>query len=512
MLPTNSQVTRKRNRIRLHVESLEDRCVPANHAPIGTAVTLTIPQGQPYTLATADFGFTDPNDMPANNFSAVRITTLPTAGFLNNNGMPVGMGTSVSVADIAANHLVYSPDLMGNGSAYLTFQVQDNGGTADGGVDTDPSAKTMTLQPSSGGGSSVNHAPTIGSVMLDTSVPKTNDRVTAQVLNAQDPDGDPITFQFVWSVNGQVVRTTTTTNTTDSLDLSQPGNGNKGDMISVSVTPIDAAASGAAVAASVTVANSPPVFDPITFTSPAIADDDVPDGTSFFTNGMVLGQLHATDADNDPLTYTTPGSPSLNDPANFLTVTSDGKVVVANAAGLNGYFNPNATNGTQYVLPVGVTDGTLEDASNFTLNIFTDWIPQNAIYIETNTGAIYQPDTSAQMLDNLRAIRAAGQTVELLIIKGHAGGGGIQVGSDQNTLSTFTNVNGQMGVGFFGTDITALLQSVTDNTSTIRFRGCYTADFAARVQQALGNGTRCTGAIRYAIGIPGTAWIIGVTR
>ena len=111
VLAPKQGTTRSRNCTRVHLEVLEDRCVPANHAPVGTAATLTIPQNMPYTLATTDFGFTDPNDLPANNLSAVKITTLPTVGYLANNGMPVGAGQSVSVADIAANHLVYSPDL-----------------------------------------------------------------------------------------------------------------------------------------------------------------------------------------------------------------------------------------------------------------------------------------------------------------------------------------------------------------------------------------------------------------
>ena len=33
----------------------------------------------PYTFAAADFGFTDPNDAPANSLAAVKITTLPAA-------------------------------------------------------------------------------------------------------------------------------------------------------------------------------------------------------------------------------------------------------------------------------------------------------------------------------------------------------------------------------------------------------------------------------------------------
>ncbi|NCA83152.1 MAG: hypothetical protein EOM72_10485 [Opitutae bacterium] len=43
--------------------------------------------------------------------------------------------------------LTFTPAADGHGSPYasFTFQVQDNGGTADGGVDLDPTPKTMTL-------------------------------------------------------------------------------------------------------------------------------------------------------------------------------------------------------------------------------------------------------------------------------------------------------------------------------------------------------------------------------
>ena len=37
-------------------------------------------------LAVADFGFTDPNDGPADRLTAVTITTLPTSGTLLLNG------------------------------------------------------------------------------------------------------------------------------------------------------------------------------------------------------------------------------------------------------------------------------------------------------------------------------------------------------------------------------------------------------------------------------------------
>ena len=59
-------------------------------------------------------------------------------------------------ADINGGNLVFSPAANGNGAAYasFTFQVEDDGGTANGGVDLDTSARTMTVNVTS-----VNDAP-----------------------------------------------------------------------------------------------------------------------------------------------------------------------------------------------------------------------------------------------------------------------------------------------------------------------------------------------------------------
>ena len=121
-----------------------------NDAPAGTDKTVTIIEDTPYTFTTADFGYSDGNDVPANPFQAVTFTTLPAAGTLTNNGVAVGVGASVSAADIAAGRLVYTPALNGNGVAYaaFTFQVQDDGGTANGGADLDPVANTCTFNVS----------------------------------------------------------------------------------------------------------------------------------------------------------------------------------------------------------------------------------------------------------------------------------------------------------------------------------------------------------------------------
>jgi hypothetical protein len=127
--------------------------VAVNDAPSGTNNTVTALEDTAYVFATADFGF---NDADGNTLVTVRITSVPAAGVLTNNGVAVSAGQVVSVADIAAGLLRFTPTPDANGAGYasLTFKVQDDGGTANGGVDVDPTARTMTVNVAA-----VNDAP-----------------------------------------------------------------------------------------------------------------------------------------------------------------------------------------------------------------------------------------------------------------------------------------------------------------------------------------------------------------
>src|SRR5207253_2517051 len=101
-----------------------------NDAPAGADKLVTINEDASYTFSAADFGFSDPNDSPANNLVAVKIASLPAAGALKNNGVAVALNQFVSVADITGGLLVFTPAANANGNPYasFTFQVQDNGG------------------------------------------------------------------------------------------------------------------------------------------------------------------------------------------------------------------------------------------------------------------------------------------------------------------------------------------------------------------------------------------------
>jgi len=117
----------------------------ANASPQGRDKTVLM-SGLSYTIIASDFGFSDPGNDPPHQLLAVRVTTLPQRGALTLNNVPVTAGQFIPVADIVAGLLKFTT----TGSeqfawATFTFQVQDNGGTAEGGSDIDLSPKTFTF-------------------------------------------------------------------------------------------------------------------------------------------------------------------------------------------------------------------------------------------------------------------------------------------------------------------------------------------------------------------------------
>jgi VCBS repeat-containing protein/CshA-type fibril repeat protein len=116
-----------------------------NDPPQGTDNTITTDEDVPVALSASSFGFSDPDDSPANSLQSVTITTLPTTGTLFLSGVPVTTGQVVPVTSLG--NLSWTPPLNGNGAGLssFTFQVTDDGGTTGGGQDTDQSPNTITF-------------------------------------------------------------------------------------------------------------------------------------------------------------------------------------------------------------------------------------------------------------------------------------------------------------------------------------------------------------------------------
>lgn len=194
-----------------------------------------------------------------------------TSGSLAASGFAdMGLGTyaitgTASATTTAIRQLVFAPakarkPVGQTETTTLTVSVSD--GLAATVVDN-----TTTIVSTS----VINHPPQV-SVSFDNFAPK-SDAILKATAAASDADNDPVKLTFVWKVNGVPRRILAlTTALTDAFDLSIPGNGDAGDMVSVEVTPNDGTVDGQAAGASVTVAAPALSSAPLISTGLALAN------------------------------------------------------------------------------------------------------------------------------------------------------------------------------------------------------------------------------------------------
>jgi VCBS repeat-containing protein len=135
------------------IDTADISVTPVSDAPTGTDNTVTAFRDGTYVFTSADFGF---NDLDGDSFTSVLFSGAPTAGTLfidtnNNNvvdgGEAITAPNSVSTTIIDNGRVKFQPVAGASGAGYATldFQVVDDGGTANGGADTDPTANTITI-------------------------------------------------------------------------------------------------------------------------------------------------------------------------------------------------------------------------------------------------------------------------------------------------------------------------------------------------------------------------------
>ncbi|NGZ05237.1 MAG: DUF4347 domain-containing protein, partial [Magnetococcales bacterium] len=103
-----------------------------NDAPTATNDTLSVTEDQAKIIALTDFGTY--SDVENNAIASVKITTLPTVGTLEySNGTSwsaVTLNQIITVADINASRLRFTPATNANGNNYTTLGFQVSDGTA----------------------------------------------------------------------------------------------------------------------------------------------------------------------------------------------------------------------------------------------------------------------------------------------------------------------------------------------------------------------------------------------
>jgi hypothetical protein len=189
----------------------------------------------------------------------------------------------------------------------------------------------------------VNEAPS-ATVLISPASPKTNDLLTANTTTS-DPDGDTVTLSYVWKVNGSTILGANT----DTFSLAVAGHGDKGDLVTVEVTPHDGTVNGAMTSHSVTVANTAP-----TATPQSVATNE--DTSKTIT-------LSGSDLDADALTARVTGLPGNG---NLYDGPTTGGHLITPAEAASGYVVTDLSSRVTYLPDLNYNNTSLtKDAFTF---------------------------------------------------------------------------------------------------------------------------------------------------
>lgn len=241
-------------------------------------------------------------------------------------------------------------------------------------------------------------APSIEGILFSDTAPLTNDTVQVQVVNPQDFDSDPISFKYEFFVNNELKQTTITPNPTATFDLSQPGFGDKGDELRVTVTPSDPFEAGTALSKSVLVANS----------APSIVDASLTMGHDQVIDLHLL--QYTSDVDGDALEMVV-----ISDPENG--------VVWQNDDGTYAYYAAAGWTGTD-TFTVSMTDG-IDQSNTATITVFvvnSSPTATDGSYSVARDGILTRIDLTDHFTDDdydpLRITIVAGPTYGTLTLNG----------------------------------------------------------------------------------------------
>ena len=411
-------------------ETVNVTITSVNDAPQGSDNTITLLEDGSHTFAASDFGFTDVNDGPPDNFQSVTIDTLPADGVLTLGGSAVTAGQTISSPLL--NTLVFTPVADSNNTttpgashSSFTFTVIDDGGTANGGVDTDPVPNTITFDVTPVNDDPVALADT-GSTAEDT--PLTVNAASGLLANDSDIDGDTLTVSD-FTIAGQTGPFTlgtpftiagvgdVTVNADGSYSFTPVLNFN-GTVPQITYTADDGNGGTATSTLDITVTpvNDNPTANPDTasgaedggdVTGTVLANDSDVDGDTLSVTGFTIAGI--------PVTF--PAGATISIAEGLMTVNGDGTFTFTPAADFNGsvpqvtYTVDDGNGGTAMsTLDITITpvnDNPLATDNNYATNEDT---PVSGNVITDNTGPGVDSDTEGDPL-----------TVSAFTIAGEAG-------------------------------------------------------------------------------------------
>ncbi len=96
--------------------------------PVARDAMVTTEEDMPYPFSPSDFGYSDPEGDP---LASIRVERHPDAGMLTLGRTGFAAGTEISVEQISAGELVFTPVANAYGSAYTSFDFKVSDGTSE---------------------------------------------------------------------------------------------------------------------------------------------------------------------------------------------------------------------------------------------------------------------------------------------------------------------------------------------------------------------------------------------
>ena len=247
-------------------------------------------------------------DENAGSQSVAEFATQISAGPADENGQKLNFVVTndnedlfaVAPAIAADGTLTYTLAPKAAGKATISVMLHDDGGTDNGGADTS-AVQTFAIN--------VTANPLYIGVSMTPAGPFTNDTVTA---TPRITDADGVTYNYEWFVNGVSVQN----GAGNTLDLSKPGKGDKGDKVSVTLSAKNKRGGAGTATNGVIVRNSVP----FAFSGTATAKSGVETVIPF----RPFGNPGGGDSDLEAVTYKRVGGPK-NGTGGFVT-NADGSI------------------------------------------------------------------------------------------------------------------------------------------------------------------------------------------
>ncbi|RYX81681.1 hypothetical protein EON83_23075 [bacterium] len=366
-------------------------------------VTVTANDGKensaPFTSSPVIVGNTAP---VVTQVSLVWLTTQNTNGTVRAN---IASSDADGADTISYSYVWKKNDIIIPGQTTDTLNLA----TAGNGDKGDVITATVTANdgtddsaPLTSAGTTVeNTAPVATGVSISPTTPGTNSLLTATVAATDADSSDTLSYTYQWKKGGSDIPGATG----QTLDLSVAGNGNKGDVITVTAIASDGTASSSAVtSAGVTIGNSAPVVTGVDITpanpttnslltaAPTSTDADSGDTLSY-TYQWQKNDVNIPGATNSTLDLSVTGNGNKGDKLKVLVIVTDGtsnsplytssEVTVGNTAPVATGVSISPTNPTTATLLTATPAGT--DADSDTLTFTYIW-KKNGAPIAGQTG------------------------------------------------------------------------------------------------------------------------------